>query len=106
MNRKEFERVVDASLSLAKARGCQHALLYLDLDQFKIVNNTSGHKAGDELLCEVATRLISVTRGSDIIARWGGDEFVVLFTGAVNHTFVDSKANEIFYNWKYNKNRQ
>ncbi|ABM04366.1 ammonium transporter [Psychromonas ingrahamii 37] len=70
-------------------------MFFLDLDRFKKINDTLGHKAGDELLCEVATRLISVTRNTDIIARWGGDEFVILFTEAVNQAFVDSKATEI-----------
>ncbi len=79
MNRKEFERVIDASLAQAKAKGNQHALLYLDLDQFKIVNNTSGHKAGDELLRTIGEAL-STEHGKDDqrIARLGGDEFGLL----------------------------
>ncbi len=79
MNRKEFERVVEMALAQAKARGSQHALMYLDLDQFKIINNTSGHKAGDELLRTVGETLSRVfTEGGQQIARLGGDEFGVL----------------------------
>ena len=79
MNRKEFERVVDLSLSQAKTRGIQHALLYIDLDQFKIINNTSGHKAGDELLRQVGEMLADKFADQDVkIARLGGDEFGIL----------------------------
>ncbi|MGY5453082.1 ammonium transporter [Agarivorans sp. MS3-6] len=70
-------------------------LFFMDLDRFKKINDTLGHKAGDELLCEVAKRLISVTRSTDVIARWGGDEFVVLFSGAVSIELARSKANEV-----------
>lgn len=79
MNRKEFDRVVGVSLSQAKTSGKQHALLYLDLDQFKIINNTSGHKAGDELLRTMG-EMLSATFATDDqrIARLGGDEFGVL----------------------------
>ncbi len=54
------------------------ALLYIDLDHFKPVNDTYGHEAGDEVLCEVSRRLESGVRESDTIARFGGDEFIVL----------------------------
>jgi len=79
MNRKEFERATDLALSQAKASGGQHALLYLDLDQFKIVNNTSGHRAGDEMLKVVGDKL-STTFSADNqkLARLGGDEFGLL----------------------------
>jgi len=80
INRKEFERFVELSIANAKAnQDCQHGLLYLDLDQFKIVNNTSGHTAGDEclkLIADTLTRALS-NRGATI-ARLGGDEFGVL----------------------------
>jgi diguanylate cyclase (GGDEF)-like protein len=78
-NRKEFERMVERAITDAKAHETQHALLYLDLDQFKIVNNTSGHTAGDEclkLIADTVTRTVS-NRGGQI-ARLGGDEFGVL----------------------------
>lgn len=79
MNRKEFERMVEQSLSQAKTRNIQHALLYIDLDQFKIINNTSGHKAGDELLREVGEKLAGKFADQDVrIARLGGDEFGIL----------------------------
>ena len=79
MNRKEFERVIETSLNEAKARGTQHALLYLDLDQFKIINNTSGHKAGDELLRTVGETLSTVFADDNHnLARLGGDEFGIL----------------------------
>jgi diguanylate cyclase (GGDEF)-like protein len=79
LNRKEFERAVSASIELAKATGKQHMLAYLDLDQFKIVNNTSGHTAGDELLKLVGKRIAeSVKSHNAKVARLGGDEFGVL----------------------------
>ena len=79
INRREFERFVGEAIQSAKARKLQHALLYMDLDQFKIVNNTSGHTAGDELLKLIAD-VLTETLGEreSQIARLGGDEFGVL----------------------------
>jgi diguanylate cyclase (GGDEF)-like protein len=79
INRREFEvRMKNAWNSAINSKE-QHALCYMDLDQFKIVNDTCGHKAGDELLKQLAIRLASIVRGSDTISRLGGDEFGVLF---------------------------
>ncbi|GLS90476.1 hypothetical protein GCM10007916_15430 [Psychromonas marina] len=71
------------------------ALFFLDLDRFKQVNDSLGHKTGDKLLCEVAQRLIKVTRSSDVIARWGGDEFIVMMVGELNQFNALNKAQEI-----------
>src|SRR5262249_51385443 len=79
LNRKEFERHLAAAIELAKASSAQHVLFYLDLDQFKIVNNSSGHTAGDELLKMVGQRLVDGLKDlSSTVARLGGDEFGVL----------------------------
>jgi Amt family ammonium transporter len=76
--------------------GSRHIILFfLDLDRFKQVNDTLGHKAGDTLLCEVANRLIKVTRSSDVIARWGGDEFIVMMDGELNQFDATNKAQDI-----------
>ncbi len=77
INRREFERRLERVLSTAKMEE-SHALLYLDLDQFKIVNDTCGHVAGDELLRQVSSILAREVRKRDTLARLGGDEFGVL----------------------------
>jgi diguanylate cyclase (GGDEF)-like protein len=76
-NRFEFEGRLKRALESSPHGHC-HALLYVDLDQFKIINDTCGHVAGDELLRQVATLLKAPIRGADTLARLGGDEFGVL----------------------------
>ena len=77
-NRRLLYELGDAACSLARRQGLRAALLYLDLDGFKAVNDTFGHERGDHLLQEVAQRLKACVRASDTIARIGGDEFVIL----------------------------
>ena len=71
------------------------ALMFLDLDQFKKINDTLGHKVGDELLCEVADRLTDIVRGVDLVGRWGGDEFVIVLSGNLTVDSITNKAEEI-----------
>ena len=77
-NRLLFQDRVQQALRLARRHRTRVAVLWIDLDRFKQINDTLGHRAGDELLCEVAGRLASSLRGSDTVARVGGDEFTVL----------------------------
>jgi diguanylate cyclase (GGDEF)-like protein/PAS domain S-box-containing protein len=77
-NRRLFGEHLDLALSRAQRQGRAVALLYLDLDDFKLVNDSLGHSAGDRLLVKVARRLEVRTRGADLLARHGGDEFLVL----------------------------
>jgi diguanylate cyclase (GGDEF)-like protein/PAS domain S-box-containing protein len=79
-NRREFERRLDALIGSAHDNGRHHAMLYMDLDQFKVVNDTCGHGAGDELLRQLSAILGARVRGSDTLARLGGDEFGVLLS--------------------------
>lgn len=76
-NRAYLDECLPGILGYA-ARGRVSAVLYIDLDRFKRVNDTLGHAAGDELLLEIASRIKQLTRQSDIVARLGGDEFVVI----------------------------
>jgi diguanylate cyclase (GGDEF)-like protein/PAS domain S-box-containing protein len=78
INRQEFERRLERALGEAKREGGEHALAYLDLDQFKVVNDSCGHAAGDQLLHQLSARLQERLRARDSFARLGGDEFGVL----------------------------
>ncbi|QKT04586.1 EAL domain-containing protein [Ectothiorhodospiraceae bacterium 2226] len=77
-NRREFERRLQLALDSARTEGRVHAVCYLDLDQFKVVNDTCGHVAGDELLKQLAVALALQVKSRDVLARLGGDEFGVL----------------------------
>lgn len=77
-NRRLFQSEVGRALARAKRSGLVGALLYFDLDCFKPVNDTYGHDVGDQVLCEVATRIKTILRSSDLLSRLGGDEFTVL----------------------------
>ena len=72
---------LDKALARASRDGSYVALLFLDLDRFKLVNDTRGHDVGDDLLCQIAERIGTALRPHDLVARLGGDEFVVLFDG-------------------------
>ncbi|WP_293776823.1 EAL domain-containing protein [uncultured Oxalicibacterium sp.] len=74
-NRREFERRLELAIDGLARQSRQHALLFMDLDQFKIVNDTCGHSAGDELLRQITALLQPLVRDSDTLARLGGDEF-------------------------------
>jgi len=78
LNRRAFEQRLERVLNTARHDGSTHALCYLDLDQFKVINDTCGHMAGDELLRQLGRLLPTYIRKRDTIARLGGDEFGVL----------------------------
>ncbi len=77
-NREMFMQLLGLSIETAQRYGRKLAVLFIDLDRFKVINDTLGHEAGDVLLREVAARLRECLRASDVVARLGGDEFVVL----------------------------
>ena len=81
VNRREFERRLEESLEAAHANAARHVLCYLDLDRFKVVNDTCGHMAGDGMLREVAALIKETVRDSDTCGRLGGDEFGLLLVG-------------------------
>ena len=81
-NRFYFEARLIELLTDTKISGRRHALCYIDLDQFKLVNDTCGHAAGDRLLCELTENLKSIVRKGDVFARLGGDEFGLVIVDA------------------------
>ncbi|MCI0654646.1 MAG: EAL domain-containing protein [Methylococcaceae bacterium] len=78
INRHEFERRANRLISSLRQDKTEHALCFLDLDQFKVVNDTCGHGAGDEMLRQLARLLLTIVRKHDTLARLGGDEFGIL----------------------------
>ena len=97
-NRNEFDRQLTEHIYDARNYGRQHALCYLDLDRFKLVNDTSGHAAGDELLKQITTLLHSCIRGGDILGRLGGDEFGLILENCPHNSaerIAEKIINEI-----------
>jgi len=84
-NRRLLQERLQYALNLAQRRGESLALLLLDLDNFKSINDSLGHSCGDQVLVEVAQRISLSVREEDTVARMGGDEFVILLTGADEH---------------------
>lgn len=94
-NRAYFAREAAAALETARAVGRTAGVLFVDLDDFKVVNDTMGHGVGDELLVAVAARLAATVRQSDTAARLGGDEFALLIDDAADAGAVDAFAERI-----------
>lgn len=94
-NRSLFSKLLGQSLALSQREGRTLAVMFLDLDHFKQINDTLGHDAGDELLKEVARRLQSSLRASDTVARLGGDEFVVILPDIAARDYALTVASKI-----------
>lgn len=77
-NRGLLQEHLEKSLRLAKRWGGEQAVVFVDIDKFKLVNDTYGHEAGNDIIADVAHRLMETMRETDIISRYGGDEFVIL----------------------------
>ena len=94
-NRNLLNDRIEQALAWAKRNGLVMGVMLLDLDHFKLINDASGHSAGDALLKEVAQRLIACVRETDTVARLGGDEFVIILTDLPQPDDVDRIAEEI-----------
>jgi diguanylate cyclase (GGDEF)-like protein len=94
-NRSFFSKLLEQNAAEATRYARELAVLFIDLDRFKQINDTLGHEAGDDLLREVARRLRSCLRQSDVVARLGGDEFVVLLPNLAEHRYATTVAEKI-----------
>jgi diguanylate cyclase (GGDEF)-like protein/PAS domain S-box-containing protein len=94
MNRRAFQASLDTAIARALRTGTSGALIYVDLDNFKTINDNYGHKTGDAVLVEVAEILASHSRTYDLVARIGGDEFIVWLDG-VDFTVAKRRAGEL-----------
>lgn len=106
INRREFEHRLADAVMQAKTQDIEHALIYLDLDQFKIINDTCGHMAGDALLQRITADLQSYIRQSDSLARLGGDEFAIILLDcnlegaeSITQGLIDV-VNNIRFSWE------
>jgi diguanylate cyclase (GGDEF)-like protein len=94
-NRRHFHTVMQTTSALGPdGRGLEGALLLVDIDHFKHVNDGHGHAAGDRVLCEVARRLSAAVRADDLVVRWGGEEFLVL-APRVSEADTDALAERV-----------
>ena len=105
-NRSMFNRILDLTIATSKRYGRKFAVLFIDLDGFKVINDTYGHDAGDTVLRKVSERLRLCIRSSDVIARLGGDEFIILVqeindrdtAGIVAANILSAISEPIVYN--------
>lgn len=104
INRREFERRAERLFSTVRLYKGKHALCYLDLDQFKLVNDSCGHIAGDELLRKLASELKSVVKYRDTLARLGGDEFGVIIENCSldDANRVAEEMQHVIRNYQFN----
>lgn len=102
-NRNKFDRSLKRAITMAHQDNAEHALCYLDLDQFKIVNDTCGHLAGDELLKQLGDLLKRHIRHNDFVARLGGDEFgILMYNCSPSHAFLAcEKLREVIKDFSF-----
>ena len=106
VNRREFERLLEISLKESAEESSTDTLLYLDLDRFKIVNDSCGHIAGDELLRQIASKFLQSVRVGDVVARLGGDEFGIILkqcskeNGNLIATKILSSVKKYRFDWQ------
>ena len=98
LNRLSLKGRLDQALAAARRDGVRVALLFIDLDRFKVINDTLGHHIGDKLLIEVAARLKDSVRDSDVVARLGGDEFVIMLSDMENSASAAVVAEKLVRN--------
>ena len=96
-NRRAFLHRLDEALARSAAQECHLAVLFIDLDDFKRVNDTHGHHVGDQLLAIVGRRLVQGVRASDMVARLGGDEFACLMQHTAPMAQVGQVATKLFH---------
>ncbi|WP_420451694.1 diguanylate cyclase [Ilumatobacter sp.] len=96
VNRREFERVSEEQLDIADRFSTGLCVMVIDLNGFKQVNDTLGHQFGDLVLTASSQRLVSAVRDTDVVGRWGGDEFVILLPGLIERTAVRDSAERIW----------
>lgn len=94
-NRRLFQDRMQITASRSERAGTPFAVVFIDVDDFKTMNDTLGHEAGDEILVAVAERLVGCVRASDTVSRFGGDEFCILFDSVDGEAHVIELANRI-----------
>jgi diguanylate cyclase (GGDEF)-like protein len=96
-NREMFNQLLHSAMVAAQRRSLQFAMLFIDLDRFKVINDSLGHEAGDALLVETAKRLRKVLRSGEIVARLGGDEFVVILEYSTSRAEIEEIAATLLW---------